>query len=105
MWICAQVQIFWREIKSFLETFQITLEITAKIVLFGYHKEPINSIINFVLLAAKGYIWKSKFEHTHLLMSSFKKYLKCKLEDLKDSLEYINKIKEFDQWINIYASL
>ena len=44
MWICAQVQDFWREIKLFLETFQITPEITSKVVLFGYHKESINSI-------------------------------------------------------------
>ena len=63
------------------------------------------STTNFIILVAKGYIWKSKFEHTPLLIASFKKYFKNKLEDLKDSLEYIDKTAEFDQWINLYASL
>ena len=105
VWDCGQAQIFWQEIKLFLEAFEITSQITAKIAIFGYHKEPMTSITNFVILAAKGYIWKSKFEHAPLSILSFKKYLKCKLEDLKYSLEYIDKVEEFDQWINLYASL
>ena len=39
VWDCGQAQIFWQEIKVFLEAFQITSQITAKIAIFGYHKE------------------------------------------------------------------
>ena len=76
-----------------------------KLVIFGLSKESMKSVTNFVLLVAKGFIWKCRFEFAPLLLATFKKYLKTKLEDLKNSLEYINKIELFVQWINMFASL
>ena len=76
-----------------------------KLVIFGLSKESMKSVTNFVILAAKGFIWKSRHEFAPLLIATFKKYLKAKLEDLKHSLEYTNEIELFAQWINMFASL
>lgn len=105
MWHCGLVMELWQDIQNFLEAFQIYPEFNIKIILFGMHKETMNSVTNFVILAAKGYIWKTKFDNTPVSFNLFKKYLKMKLEDLKNSYEYVDKMHLFDQWINIFASL
>ena len=64
MWHCGQVMELWQDIQNFLEAFQIYLKFSIKTILFGMHKETMNSITKFVILAAKGYIWKTKFDNT-----------------------------------------
>ena len=105
MYGCVQVLELWEHIRHFLGTFQIDLDISPRNILFGNHKESMEDVINVVILVTKGYIWKTKFDESPLIFNSFKKYLKNKLEDLKSSLEYIDKIVLFDQWNNIFASL
>ena len=105
MYGCVQVLELWEHIRHFLGTFQIDLDISPRNILFGNHKESMEDVTNVVILVTKGYIWKTKFDESPLIFNSFKKYLKNKLEDLKSSLEYIDKIVLFDQWNNIFASL
>ena len=105
MWGCDQVLELWQQIRTFLGNFQINLDISVKNVLFGNHKEPIDSVTNFTILVTKGYIWKTKFDKSPISFIAFKKYLKYKLEDLKDSYEYLDKLILFDQWNNLFASL
>ena len=103
---CGQAEELWNEIKAFFNNFlENPLEFTVRNILFGYHNESMNSIVNFVILVAKAYIWKSKFEHTPLQILLFKKYLKAKLEDLKFSFEFMDKSELFEQWVDIFASL
>ena len=103
---CGQAEELCNEIKDFLNNFlQTPPEFTVRNILFGYHNESMKSIVNFVILVAKAYIWKSKFEHAPLQILLFKKYLKTKLEDLKFSFEFIDKSELFEQWVDIYESL
>ena len=105
LWGCDKVLELWQQIHYFLSNFQISLDYSLKTVLFGNHNEPCDSVLNFTILIAKGYIWKSKFDKSPISFIAFKKYFKHKLEDLKDSCNYIDKMFLFDRWINIYASL
>ena len=104
-WGCDKVLELWQQIQTFLGNFQIFLDFSLKNVLFGNHKEPSASISNFTILIAKGYIWKCRFDKSPISFIAFKKYLKHKLEDLKDSFEYSDKLILFNQWNNLYASL
>ena len=105
LWGCDKVLELWQQIHYFLANFQISLDYSLKTVLFGNHKEPCDSVLNYTILIAKGYIWKSKFDKSLISFIAFKKYFKHKLEDLKDSCNYIDKMFLFDRWINIFASL
>ena len=49
------------------------------------------SITNYVILAAKEYIWKTKFQENPVLnFNCFKNFFKYKLEDLKNVNEEYN---------------
>ena len=67
-------------------------------VLFGYHKENFDSKINYILLVAKRFIWTTKFNSKTLSFEAFKSILKRKLEELKDSYDYLEKPEQFDRW-------
>ena len=73
--------------------------------MFGFHDKGMDSIENFVVLITKGYIWKAKFELSMLVLTSWKKYLKVKLEDLKSSYAYLHEMHKFEQWSNVFALL
>ena len=104
-WTCCYVQNFWELVTTWVVGFGIDLNLSNRIVLFGFLKEPTTSIINLILIYGKAYIWKNKFKNIDLSMTHFKNFLKRKLEDDKHSFEYLEKNELFDQWNNIYASL
>ena len=55
-------------------------------------------VTNFVILVKKDYIQRTKFDESPFIFKSFKKYLKINLQDLKNSLEYIDRVVLFDKW-------
>ena len=64
------------------------------------------TISNYVILSAKQYIWKTKFEENPKLnFNCFKNFFKYDLEDLKNAHAYAGKMLLFDQWLIIYNSL
>ena len=85
MWECVQVGELWIDIQSFLNTIDTFPILTIKQVLFEFPDDEMDSIKNFVVLAPKGYIWKSKVELSTLSLTAWKNYFKVKLEDLKVS--------------------
>ena len=87
------------------DSFDTKLPFGFKNILFGFLQEPPDSKINFIILIAKGYIWKTKFKNTELTLNAFQRYFKSKLEDLKHSYDYMEKTRLFDQWNAIYDYL
>ena len=104
-WQCVQARELWDNIQNFLNILDIHQVFTLKQVLFGFLDEEMDSIKNTIILFTKGYIWKTKHEQSPLLFTSWKKYLKVKLEDLRAAYEYLNELLSFDQWSNVYALL
>ena len=66
--------------------------------LFVIHAQKSSSIENYIILVAKHFIWKKKFTSKDLSIGLFQKYLKSKLEDIKNALIVADKEKKFDQW-------
>ena len=105
VWECGQARDLWQNIQDFLLISGLFVEFTLKLVLFGFHLEDIESLKNYVILVTKAYIWKTKHEQAPLTFSSWKKYFKFKLEDLKAAYDYLDRLHEFDQWSIIFALL
>ena len=60
----------------------ITVELNnEQLILFSWHKR--NSILNYLLVVAKYYIYKSKFLQGNISILGFKAILKNKFEDEK----------------------
>ena len=92
---------FWTKVRQWLQTFQINIPLDVRTMIFG-HLGTLSetSITNYVILAAKEYIWKTKFQENPVLnFNCFKNLFKYKLEDLKNAHAL------FDQWLIIYNSL
>ena len=98
---------FWTKVRQWLQTFQINIPLDIRPMIFG-HLGTLSetSITNYVILAAKEYIWKTKFQENPVLnFNCFKNFFKYKLEDLKNAHAYEGKLLLFDQWLIIYNSL
>lgn len=74
-------------------------------VIFGNLEENSDSVINFIILCLKNYIWKSKFTGYGLSLRNFQYLLLSKHESLRETLKYINDESLFDKWSNIFNHL
>ena len=64
------------------------------------HDETPNSINNYVILAAKQYIWTNKFKvpNRNLSVPAFINILKYKIEGQKQAALLLNKLNDYDGW-------
>ena len=83
----------WMDVKNWLGTLNIDIPLDRKVLLFGFHDQPSHSVPNFILLCVKYFIWKSNFQSQELFFVAFKKFLKFKLDDLKNAYLYDEKEK------------
>ena len=95
----------WQEIKTWLGTLGTNLPLSRTSLLFGIHDQKSSSVENYIILVAKHFIWKTKFTSKDLSLGLFQKYLKSKLEDIKNALIVSDKEKKFDQWKLIFDCL
>ena len=104
---CNFTLYFWTQVKEWLHSFHIVIPLDIKTMLFGDLRKTSETIIsNYVILAAKTYIWRTKFQDNPVLnFNCFKNFFKFKLEDLKNAHDFEGKSFLFDQWINILNSL
>ena len=81
----------------------IDIPTDKKSILFGIHSKPFDSIENYVILAAKQYIWKNKFKepHTPLSVNTFINILKYKIEGLKNVYKILKDDFSYEQWDNV----
>lgn len=102
---CNNVFGLIQSIRQWLATIGFNLDISKLKILFGKLDERPTSINNFILLSVKYFIWKCRLSSSVLSLEIFKKYLFSKLKDLKEALEYCDKIVNFQQWNNIFDCL
>ena len=102
---CYFVLKLWQEIKTWLATLDINLPIDKTVILFGNHEQASSSVSNFLILCAKGFIWKSKFTTKQLSLILFQVHLYQKLNDIKNAYILSEKQGKFEQWNDIYVYL
>ena len=102
---CVFVQNLWQEIKDWLNTFNFEISLDKKTIIFGIQDKNMSTIPNYIILCSKYFIWKVKFQSQRPTFSNFLKFLKNKLEDLKNACLYEDKNCKFEPWLVIYNSL
>ena len=102
---CNNVKNLWLEIKAWLSGLNIDLPLVISSILFGIKKESYDSLLNFIILTAKQFIWATKFNFNTLSFQAFKNVLKHKLEELKYSYDYVEKPELFTPWLNVYNNV
>ena len=104
-WDCDFVLNLWQEVRSWLSDFNIHIPLDRKVILFGFHDKSAASVENYIILVVKYFIWKTKFQTAELCFLAFQKYLKQKLDDLKNAYLYQNKDDKFEPWLSIFNCL
>ena len=102
---CQQVSNIWIEVKNWLRIMDINLPLDRKILLFGYQEQNSNSPLNYVILCVKYYIWKTKLQIQQLSFIALQKFIKNKIQDLKDAFLYEGKEYKFEPFIVLYNYL
>ena len=95
----------WQEIINWLKAFDINIPLDRKALLFGLPDQAATTVQNYLILYAKYFIWKSKFQTKQLVFTAFKIFLKNKIEDLKRAYCYEEKEYRFEPWKLIYDCL
>ena len=102
---CDFILNLWQNMKVWLATLNINLPLDRAKLLFGLIDESSNSVLNFIILCSKSFIWKSKFSTKEVTLSLYQRYLFRKLTDVKYMYQMMGKENKFDVWINIYDDL
>ena len=102
---CDIVHNLWLEVQSWLRTLNLNLPFDRKCLLFGLIREESNSVLNYIILSVKYFIWKSKFQSQELFLQPFKHFLRNKLIDLKNSLIFVDKEDKFEPWLDVLNNL
>ena len=93
------------QIKDWLKTLNIDIPLDRKSLLFGCQDQSSKSVPNYIIICNKYFIWKSKFQTQDLQLISFKRFLKYKLDDLKNAYFFEKKDHLFDPWLMVYNNL
>ena len=98
---CDLVKEFWENFKRWLtDKINTTLEINDKNILFSSFSK--SSLINYLTILAKYYIYKNKFYTQTLNILGFELYVKSKFENGM----YISKLNNtFDKFLGKWSSL
>ena len=76
-WGCHISRSFWTELELFLNNKQIDIKLDYAMISLGYIEQSSYTILlNFTLIYAKYFIFKSKYEKTIPYFNNFKKILK-----------------------------
>ena len=88
-----------------LINFNLQIYPDRKVLLFGIVDQSSSSVENFVILTTKYYIWITRCQNGDLNCIAYKKFLKSKLEDLKNACIFEDKSCNFEKWLTVYDSL
>ena len=102
---CMNVRSFLDDTKAWLSTINVILPIDKISFLFGLHSEQSGSLSNQLILYTKYFIWKTKQQEGALSLVALKKFLKYKLDDLRESYKYMGKLDMFDMWQMLYDNV
>ena len=101
---CKKVREFWEQLNMWLAPFSFKIPLTISTILFGWHKERQDSVVNNLILWGKNYIWKNKFSTDNLSISVFLNILKYRLSGLKEMFRYLENDSLFQTWLPVYNS-
>ena len=87
----------WQEIRAWFVDFSIQI--------LGMVEQPSDSIENVAILITKYYIWKTRCQSGELNLTAYKKFLKFKLDDLKNACLHGDKSSNFEKWLFIHQCL
>ena len=79
----------------------IDLPLDRKILLFGYQEQNCNSPLNYIILCVKYFIWKTKLQIQQLSLLALQRFLKIKIQDLKDAFLYEDKAYKFEPFLSV----
>ena len=102
---CDHALNLWQIILNWLKTLNINIPLDRKALLFGLNDQAPTTIINYLILYVKSFIWKSKFQTKQLSFIAFKTFLKSKLDDLKMTYFLGDKESCFEPWQLVYECL
>ena len=103
---CEKVKQFWNLFKEWLnDVTNIEVDINnEKMLILSWHKK--NSLLNYLLVVAKYYIYKSKFVQGSISILGFKAILKKKFEEEKYIAKINDKYTKFlGKWSSLYTVL
>ena len=105
---CERVKNFWQEVHDFFIQLNFFVPLDRSKILFGIHDKPPDSIVNYILLAGKQYIWRNKFFEplTPLSLNAFKNILKSKIKEVCEAAELVVKDDNLaERWNTLYVLL
>ena len=102
---CEFVLNIWVEVKNWLRLLNIDLPLDKNVLIFGCQDQGSNSVLNYVILCVKYFIWKTKLQCQQLSFRALQSFLKNKIEDLKNACLYEDKEFMFNPFIVLYDSL
>ena len=80
-WECQSAQQFWSELKTFLNNINIIVTFDLQNITFGIEGKGLrNSLINFIIICGKYFIFRNKYIKTNPCLNSFKLYLDKRIE-------------------------
>ena len=79
--------------------------IDFKVLLFGHQEQSCNSALNYIILCVKYFIWKTKIQIQPLSFLALQRFLKNKIQDLKDAFLYEDKLYKFEPFLILYNNL
>ena len=94
LWQCYFTRRFWRLLENLISTScetAVNIKITENLVLFGIDSTAItDKIFDLIILLAKQYLYRCKFEQSVPLVSVFRKQLKLryKLEEYNSKITF-----------------
>ena len=102
---CPKVKAFWNTLKNWLQlNGNINLSITDKNIIFAWPHE--SSLISYLIIIAKYYIYKTKFLSKHLSIQGFQSLLKRKFKNKQYIARINNKYNKFlGKWSSLVRPL
>ena len=102
---CNSTHNFWNPTLAWLSAKDCYIDFDRSTLLFGTAKHPPNSKENILIQLSKNFLWKMRCSKKLPTFLIFRKYLKFKIELLRNSLEYDNKKAEAESWKSIHDTL
>ena len=102
---CDFILNLWQNIRTWLAALDTIVPLERAKLLFGIPNEQSHSVLNYIILSVKSYIWKAKFTTKDLSLIEFQKFLYLKLTEMKNVFILMGKENNFECWNDIYYFL
>lgn len=75
MWSCDKISSFWKEVIKWLEDLNIEVTLSFNNVCFGVYNRSQTNFINMILIWAKRFIYKCKYQETKVIFQDYKQWV------------------------------